>query len=260
MNNNRECTFLGTCAADFGNLKKADYNDRFDNDARRSSCMMIGDNILIDCGFHTMDSLRIAKKDISEITDLFITHFHADHFIKEHAEMIADGKATPLRLWCRRDASVPQMKNVDVIRMEEGEYYHEGTGTNAKAVYANHEESSFPQHYVFCIDGVKMMYATDGGWMTTRAIQYLKKNEIDILIIDATCGECIGEYRIFEHNSLPMLRMMIPSLKKIGAIKKNGRIYLTHVAPSLHKPHYELQESVKEDGFIVAYDGMTFTI
>ena len=254
---NKKLTFLGTSAADFSLLRKTDCADRFDKNARRASCMMIGENILIDCGMHVMDSLRIAKVDVSKITDIFVTHFHADHFNREYAEKIAEGKSSPVRLWCRQDTNIQPLKNIDIIKMEEGVYYHVAPSLNALSVYANHEESVFPNHFLFNIDETKVLYATDGAWILGRAIQYLKKKNIDVYIVDATCGDYEGDYRVGEHNSIPMIRLMLPSLKTNGIINDNTKVILTHIAPSLHKPHDETQEIVKADGMIVAYDGMT---
>lgn len=253
-------TFLGTSAADFSLLRATDCQDRFDKNARRASCMMINESYLIDCGMHVIDSLRIAKKDIDKITDVFITHFHADHFIQKHVEMIAANKPTPLRLWCRNDTKVPEMNNVDVIRMEEGTYYHVAPNLNVKAVYANHDETAFPQHYIFDANGKKVMYATDGAWILERAFRFLKNANLDVIILDATCGDYLDERRLAEHNNIPMLRVLIPFMKKTGIIHDNTKVYLTHLAPSLHKPHDETQEIVNADGFIVAYDGLTFNL
>lgn len=255
-----QCTFLGTSAADFSLLRVTDCKDRFDKNARRASCLQIGENYLIDCGVHVLDSLRIAKTDVTKITDIFVTHFHKDHFVAEHAEAIAADKKTPLRLWCRRDTCIRDLNNIEVIRMEEGVYYHIANGMNVKAVYANHDESSFPQHYVFDFNGKKMMYATDGAWILTRAFQYLKNAKLDVLIIDATCGDYPGDCRMAEHNSIPMIRSMIPFMKNAGMIHDKTEIYLTHLAPSLHKPHDETQKLVESDGLTVAYDGMKLYI
>ena len=252
--------FLGTSAADFSLLRKTDCSNRFDKNARRASCMMIGENILVDCGMHVLDSIRIANVDISKITDIFVTHFHADHFNREHAEIIAQGKEKPVRLWCRQDTNVPPLNNIEIIKMEEGVYYHVAPNFNAMSVYANHDESSFPNHFLFNIDGKKVLYATDGAWILGRACQYLKKKNIDVFIVDCTCGDYVGDYRLAEHNSIPMIRLMIPSLKTNGIINDGTKIFLTHIAPSLHKPHDEIQESVSNDGMTVAYDGMTLEI
>ena len=250
-------TFLGTSAADFKLLTKTDCQDRFDKNARRASCAMIGDNILIDCGMHVLDSIRIAKVDISKITDIFVTHFHADHFNREFAEKIAEGKASPVRLWCRRDAKIEPLNNIDIIPMEEGTYYHIQEGLNAMSVRANHEESAFPNHFLFDVDGTKVFYATDGAWISDSATRNLRNKNIDVYIIDSTCGDYEGDRRVGEHNSIPMIRLLVPSLKTLGIIHDNTKIFLTHIAPSLHKSHEETQEIVKKDGLTVAYDGLT---
>lgn len=254
------CTFLGTGAADLALLRKTDCHDRFDMNARRGSCMMIGKNILIDCGWHVFDSIRIAKINVDEITDIFVTHLHADHFTKEHAEQIAEGKKVPVRLWCKQNANIPPMKNVEVIKMEEGIYYHVLNGINAMSVPANHDEASTPHHLLFNVNGKKVLYATDGAWMLTRTAQILKKHNLDFFIVDATCGDYVGDFRFADHNSLPMIRMMLPSLKKLEIINEQTNVILTHIAPSLHLPHDETQKLVANDGWCVAFDGMTFEI
>ena len=84
--------FLGTSACDFSQKLLTECKDRFDKDARRASCALIGGRYLIDCGLHVLDSLRIAQKDPAQITDVFITHFHSDHFQAENVKAIASMK------------------------------------------------------------------------------------------------------------------------------------------------------------------------
>ena len=60
----------------------------------------------------------------------------------------------------------------------------------------------------------------------------------------------------FIKKTIPMIRVMIPSLKTVGIIDSHTQIYLSHIAPSLHIPHKQLVKSVQQDGFIVAYDGL----
>ena len=100
MEHTTKLFFLGTAAADFSPRLKTDCADRFDKDARRASCMMIGQTYMVDCGLYAMESLRIAGKDISKITDIFITHTHADHFVADHVAQIAAGKEDILRKFC----------------------------------------------------------------------------------------------------------------------------------------------------------------
>jgi phosphoribosyl 1,2-cyclic phosphate phosphodiesterase len=257
MEQTTKLTFLGTAAANFLPELKTIYKDCFDKTARRASCMLIGENYLIDCGMYVMESIRIAGVDMSKITDIFVTHLHADHFVAEHAQQIAAGKEKPLRLWVRRDAELPPMENVEVVYLPRHTEVEVAEGVSVVSMDANHDPKSFPQHFIFTINGKKLMYALDGGWFLTETYNFMRKLRVDMAVLDATCGEKIGEWRIGEHNSLPMIRVMVPSLKTWGVFDEETRIYLSHIAPKLHAPHEEVVENVAKDGLLVAYDGLT---
>ena len=250
-------TFLGTAAANFLPELKTIYKDCFDKTARRASCMLIGENYLIDCGMYVMESIRIAGVDTRKITDIFVTHLHADHFVAEHAEQIAAGHEKPIRLWVRRDAQLPPMENVEVVHLPLHTDVEVAEGISVASMDANHDAESFPQHFIFTIHGKKLMYALDGGWFLTESYNFMRKQGVDMAVLDATCGEALGEWRIGSHNTLPMIRLMVPSLKKWGTFREDTRIYLSHLAPKLHAPHDEIVESVANDGLLVAYDGLT---
>lgn len=47
----------------------------------RSSCSLIDDRILIDCGNGILKNLLAQNVDISKIDTLLITHLHGDHFL-----------------------------------------------------------------------------------------------------------------------------------------------------------------------------------
>lgn len=260
MKNPVNLTFLGTCAANFSPLLKTEYKDKFGLDARRSACARVGKSYMIDCGLYVLESMRIAGVNAADITDIFVTHTHLDHFDPEKVKVLAEGRQTPLRLWVRRDAVLPEIPGTEVIHMEQFKEYEVEEGFTLKAVDANHDSKSFPQHFVMTINGKKLMYATDGAWFLEDSFVNLKKAGLDYLIIDATCGDYVGDYRMASHNSIPMIRLMLPSLLKYGIITEDTTIYLTHIAPSLHAPHEEIVENVAKDGLLVAYDGLTITI
>ena len=118
-----EILFLGTCACDYSPLLQTTYKDTFDKDARRSSCALVNGHYLIDCGEHCMDALRIAKVDPAQITDIFVTHFHSDHYNKEHIRQIAAASDRVLRVWVRFDAETPDIPNVEWNRMQKATAY-----------------------------------------------------------------------------------------------------------------------------------------
>ena len=248
--------FLGTAAADFSKRLLTDCKDRFDKDARRASCLLIGEHYLVDCGPHAIDSLKIAGADICAITDLFLTHLHSDHFSPENIEEIAAAKKDPLRIWVRQDAILPEIPNTETIRMPFQTLMSIADGITVETVDANHDQEFYPQHFIFTVNGKQLLYALDGGWFLNGSYKYLHNRNIDMAVLDATCGDYAGDYRAGEHNSIPMIRLLVPSLKTWGAINDSTRIYLSHLAPRLHKPHEETQAIVEKDGLIVAYDGL----
>lgn len=248
--------FLGTCAADFSPKLKGECADCFDMDARRASCALLDDHFLIDCGPHCTDSLRIAGIDPASVTNIFFTHLHGDHFNPENVRRIADAKQEPLNIWVREDAVLPDLGNVAVHRMKLYEKYDGADGLSVTSVDANHDQAAFPQWLLFERNGKRFLYATDGGWFINAAYNFLRKSDLSLLVLDATCGDYVGDFRMGEHNSIPMIRLMLPSLRTVGMLGDDTKIVLTHLAPSLHKPHRETVEIAKNDGLIVAYDGM----
>ena len=256
---NVKIRFLGTCACDFSPKLENEFKYCFDKDARRSSSMLINDNILVDCGIHTLESLDIAKIPYEQITDILITHTHDDHFLPQNIEEIAKNRHVHLRLWVREDANIPEFKNVEIIKMKLITKY-EKHGITVTGVPANHDQRTAPQHLLIEFGDKKIYYATDGAWIMCDALRYIRGANLALMVIDATIGDCEGDYRVGEHNSIPMIRHMLPSLKTNSIINENTKVYLSHIAPSLHKPHDETVEIARAFGADVAYDGLSTEI
>ena len=248
--------FLGTCACDYSPLLQTTYKDVFDKNARRSSCALINGRYLLDCGQHCLEELRIAKIDLAKITDIFVTHFHSDHYNVECIKQIAKASERKLRVWVRSDAKVIAISGVEWKMMQKGTQYTVDENVKVTGLLANHNESVYPQHILLETVGKKMLYALDGAWFLHETYYALKNAKLDFLVLDCTCGDYEGDYRIGEHNSIPMIRLMLPSLKKWGTIAENTQVYVSHLAPSLHKSHEETVELFKGNGVLVAYDGL----
>lgn len=255
-----EILFLGTCACDYSPLLQTTYKDVFDKNARRSSCALINGRYLIDCGYHCLEELRIAKIDLAQITDIFVTHFHSDHYNVDCISQIAKASERTLRVWVRAGANVIAISNVEWKLMGKGIEYTVDENVTVTGLLANHNESVFPQHILLKVDGKKIFYALDGAWFLHETYYALKNANLDFLVLDCTCGDYEGDYRIGEHNSIPMIRLMLPSLKKWGAITEKTQVYVSHLAPSLHKSHEETVGILQKDGVCVAYDGLSLQL
>ena len=159
-------------------------------------------------------------------------------------------------VWVREDAKVPDIPNVEWKYMQKATQYAVRDNVKVTGLLANHGESCYPQHILLDVDGKKLFYALDGSWFLNETYYAIKNAKIDLLVLDCTCGDYEGDYRIGEHNTIPMIRLMLPSLKKWGAIAENTKVFVSHLAPSLHKSHEETTELFKKDDVFVAYDGL----
>ena len=250
-----ELQFLGTSACDFSPRLDGDCRDCFDKDARRSSALLINGQYLMDCGIHTLDSLRILGKPYHEITDVFVTHLHRDHFNRDHIAALAEGRDKPLRMWVRENADIQDIPNVTVMKMELFKPYEIADGLTLTGMPANHAQKTCPQHLLLEKDGRKIFYGCDGGWLLNNTYEFLRGKELSLAVFDCTVGDHVGDFRMAEHNSIPMLRLMLPSLLTIKAITTETHVYFSHLAPSLHKSHEETVGIAKEIGADVAFDG-----
>lgn len=254
--NEFEITFLGTCACDFSPRLETDLKDKFDKDARRSSAVLLDGKYLIDCGIHTLESLEIQGADKGKITDIFITHTHDDHYNEDNINLLARGRKEPLRVWLREGANPIRLENVEIRYMTLSQKYEIGE-ISVTSLVANHDKEASPQHFLFEKGSASLFYGCDGAWLINDTYYHLQKRHLDMVILDCTVGDYVGDYRLAEHNSIPMIRLMLPSLKSIDAIDDDTKIYLSHIAPSLHKSHDETVRIAEEFGAFVAYDGLT---
>lgn len=252
--------FLGTCAADYSPRLLDEFKDCYDLDARRSSAALINGRYLIDCGEHILDEFRISGEDMACVTDLFVTHLHADHYNPEHIRIIASKKKEPLRVWVREDAVLPDIPNISVVRMKDLETYKVDEDMSVVGLAANHDPCTAPRHLLFLKDGKKLFYGLDGGWLTNSTYNYLKRAAVDMMVLDATVGDYVGDFRMAEHNSIPMIRLMLASFKTFKITHEDTLVYLSHIAPSLHKPHKETADMLSTEGMHLAYDGLTVEI
>lgn len=255
-------TFLGTSACDFSPRLDSDLKYRFDKDVRRSSSMLIDDRFLIDCGPHTFDALKTAGKDRGAITDLFITHLHRDHYNPKNIIALSKETRKTLCVWVSENADTSALdgQNIEIKKTKQFESYEVNASFTVTSLLANHDPSVYPQHLFFIINGKKVFYGCDGAWLFNRTYYFLKDKRLDLCVLDCTSGDYDGDFRMGEHNSIPMLRVMLPSLRTFKVIDELSNVYFSHLAPSLHATHEETAKIAAEMGANVAYDGLEINI
>ena len=177
-------------------------------------------------------------------------HRLSDHFIPKSVSDVLEDREDVVRLYVREDAVVPDIPKATVVRMKNLVPYAVDEDLAVTPLPANHDEQAFPRHLFFEYKGKKILYALDGGWMMNATFNYLRDRHIDLLVIDATCGDYEGDWRMAEHNSIPMIRLM----------DGHTKVYLSHLAPSLHRTHAETEMIAGTMGVFVAYDGLQIDI
>lgn len=256
--------FLGTGACDYDPKLNAVFKDTFDKDIRRSSSILLDGNILIDCGDHTLNSMDIAGVDRSRVTDLLITHTHRDHCRLDLIENLAKEVTGKLNIWCHESItqSFSSLDGCAVHGLRFG-IAQKAAGAEVTALFSNHKtnrEGERTVHYIVEKEGKKLFYGCDGAWFLTETFYKLSHQKFDFFVFDGTVGDYNGDFRISEHNSIPMIRCMMESMRKLDVFSPNCKIYISHIAHSLHAPHKQIVKNMRKDHILVAYDGLVDTI
>ena len=227
-------TFLGTGAADWS--RPAPNGER-----RRLCSTRIGESLLIDGTRQILDILT----DPEAITHIVYTHEHGDHFDRG--------------LW----ESLPHARHLAPFAGEGLESVEplipfEAGGMKLTAVRGNH---SVPVCHYLVEDGEKTLYyALDSAWLAYGEYAFLRGKTLDGMVIDATIGDGHeGDYRVFEHNSLAMVRIMVDSLRATGILRENAPVFVSHLAFTLHPSSDELRASLTP-GYIAPMDSETYEI
>lgn len=255
-------TFLGTGAADW----RAEHKKTHGAEYRRYASILINNDLLIDPGpmiFEIADDLNINLKAVENI---LITHTHPDHFSPEtlmrlHAigghnyiwgnkDCINSGnmlKLNDILAFFSIEPSLPiRIGNYQVIPVKANHFID--------SVY---EEQAY--HYIISEGSKTIFYGCDGAWLFNEAWQEIRKHHFDAIILDTTFGDVV-DGRIFAHNNLKMVLLMVEAFKKSNIIKETGKVYVTHLARSAHKSHAQLQADMTPYGIQVAYDGMVVNL
>lgn len=248
--------FLGTGAADWKMEHKATHAD-----FRRYCAALVNDDLMIDCGPHIFDFAEsCGNPDLYQnVQDILITHGHSDHFRAESVLKLAENQK--IRLYCDRFTreKVGEHENITFVSLSP--YKRRRVGRYlVTPLLANHDEvitrTKKAYHYIIQTpDGREIFYGLDGAWFLRPSWQEMLKHHFDLMVFDCTVGDS-DDWRLFEHNTIPMLRKMAAEIKDKGLVKEGGQLVASHMARTLHKSHEDTAAVLKEMDMIAAYDGL----
>jgi len=262
-----ELFFLGTGAANWPRRYPPENKDLARGQIRAMSSMLVNGKILIDCGPTVLDVMKCYDVNPAGINDILLTHTHSDHLHPGNISTIANSRDTglePLRFWGDAEAlkAVPDSNRIEKKPVEIGRRF-KVHGLDFTGLAANHAvQGSKEQCLIYLIEGTAktILYATDTSWLPTSTWLHIQHKKLDAVIWDATVGEGKGDFRVFSHNDLTMIRRMNESLDKEKILKPDVKIILTHIADKLHPSHDVLEKRLLPEGLIPAYEGMSVVL
>jgi hypothetical protein len=255
-----EVLFCGTGAADW------DW-DRYGARGVRGSCStLLGGRVLVDCGttgFRSLVRLGVGPRAIREV---WYTHSHGDHCDpREVAALLAarGRRAAPLRL---RGTAPLLGRLAGALGGAAGRFElrpfaplepFRTQGWLVTPLPANHPTDlpgETPVHFLVRSPRASILYALDGAWMTAAARRAIGSRPLDLVVWDATV-ERPGDWRIFEHNDLGMVRAMSARLVADGVVRRDTVQVLDHIARTLWRTPVRAPRP-----FRVARDGLRLSV
>ena len=260
--------FLGTGAADW-TLESTEAP------LRRFSSVLINGGLLIDPGPHIFHFAQsFGRQNLyADVTDVLLTHSHADHFSPATLACLAQNG--PVTLWADGAVRVLLEKNeACAAALAEGRLRFRAVplweavcagGYEVTALAANHATGladEAPRHLCIRTPGGKSIYyGCDGAWLLNRTWKALRAHRFDLMVMDGTIGDGVhGDERIFEHSSLEMVRAMCATFRQSGVVREDGTLCVSHLARTLHGPHTEVEAAMAPDGIQVACDGLVIEL
>lgn len=261
--------FLGSGASDWDTTKyPLNKQVLLSGVYRGQASILVNNSILVDCGVTVPMALDIFGINIDKITDIVITHTHGDHFSIESLKTIQSKRSgrSKMNLWIEHTAA-SYFKTLAkdtgcVIRPVKCFESFSINEMGIMPVEANHFRAETGEqclHYIFTSANKSIFYALDGGWLTIKTWNLLKKLKLDTIIWDATWGED-DFYCIFSHNSTSSIRLMKKQLLKDNVLNPESKVIISHLAQKFHPQHHILARNLKTEHIITAYDGAEFSI
>lgn len=248
--------FLGTGAADWS-MEDKKAGEFF----RRNSSGLLNGEILFDPGAHIFDFMADSGNEelFGGVEYLIVTHNHGDHVNADTVKKLCESKK--MVCLCPKTAQdrIGECENLSFITPEHGKAVTLG-GYSVLPLLANHDDVINAFHYVITTpDKKKIFYGLDGAWLLRPTWEEMKSHRFDMVLLDATVGD-FDDWRLFEHNTVPMLRKITAEMKRLNMLTDKGILVASHLARTLHPSHEECVKIFAELDMRVAYDGLEIVL
>ena len=236
-------------------------------DIRRRAAYQFGDRIHVDFGPDAYWQMIEFGLQYQRLEHLLITHSHQDHLDPQEFSYRSTGFVVePIDTItihgneAVRDRLLETVQDFEKIRARfelvvPFEPMDLGEGVTATALPADHAKGEEPVIHLFEREERALLQANDTGWFPDSTWRFLETWEgtLDVLVIECTYGprdagrNHLGAAQVIEVRD---------ELRKIGALKPDARVIVTHFSHNGGWLHGQLEEHFGPQGIEVAYDGM----
>jgi phosphoribosyl 1,2-cyclic phosphodiesterase len=250
---------------------------------RKRSSVLIDGRLLIDLGPDLMVASMVHGVSLAKVDLCLQTHEHADHLDPTnflHRSRFCGVSGNPrLRYFASRGALARAAAGLGrrvgpdgLLGAEAAEALEveaqvvEPFSTFAVGPYRVSSVAAFhdPEHlsamlYVIERDGRTLFYATDTGELPEESWRALKDggHRFDVVALDHTFG---FQGRSRGHLNAEQFGEQVGRMRAEGLLGEGARVFAHHLAHHSHPPHPELSELAREQGYEVAYDGLSVEI
>lgn len=272
--------FLGTAAAEgwpaifceCDGCVKARKNGG--KDIRHRCSYMIDDDTLVDYGPDTYAQCVAYGLDMTNVTRMFISHGHSDHFVPRELDWRSKG-------YCQITKNLDLYANQHVLDLlskalykplDEMYLWHMTAhcvlpgdtvvsgDVKATAVLANHAgPEQIPLNYIIERGGKTLFIGTDSGLWCDESWQILERFKLDAAIIECTCGIKFADYKKKHLGANGTLEAR-DEMQKRGILKTNAQVVTSHFSHNCMNMHEEFENFFVPKGIQVAYDGLVLDI
>lgn len=253
--------FIGTGAADY------DWSKYGEPGIAGSTSTLLNGSILLDCGPTVPAALKRFGINPLQITDIFLTHSHSDHFNVESVRQIAQEHAVRFHGSPQACEKVKEICEVHPFE-KYGDTAEVGDFCRVTAIPASHYLADLHEPaYLYIItdnpgkaDSKTLLYALDTAWMPSVARAMLGKTHLDAIVWDATMSQS-GDWRIFDHSDPVMFKAIRQALYNSGNIDDSVKIWFDHRARTLWPTDPAEQEAIAQrENVMLAHEGESVEI
>ena len=254
--------FLGTGGSELKLVPECEVTGEY----RRATSMLIDENVVVDLGLQSFDFATKLGAKTDGITDIFLSHTHRDHYMKQALLGYLSVAKQPIRFWYPEAAS--EKLSFTEAELEKLELHPvkpldrwETAGMSILALPANHTDPN-TVHYVFEKEGKRLYWGLDGMWFAPLEWRWLFRGApLDAAIIDATfvCEDPRRFGRLDGHNNIITLPAIRDFMRQTGVARPDTVLLAAHVAPQPDEAE-EWFSRLREMGYLPTYDGFTFEV